>query len=133
MQKRLIVLMALLSIIFFFFGITNLLFYRDNFLCLSNNLLSTNWIFGTGISYSLIGALFVISLFIELMLDFIIPRVLIFLIGGSFTIGWTIYGTVLWTSNIYICYPLYQMILATIITSYITITFTSATLFFVTF
>jgi hypothetical protein len=133
MQKRLIVLMALLSIIFFSFGITNLLFYRDNFLCLSNNILSSNWIFGTGISYSLIGALFVISLFIELMLDFIIPRVLIFLIGGSFTIGWTIYGTVLWTSNIYICYPLYQMILATLITSYITITFTSATLFFVTF
>lgn len=133
MQKRLIVLMSLLSIIFYSFGIANLIFYRNNFLCLSNNLLSNNWIFGTGISYSVIGSLILISLFIELMLDYIIPRVFIFIIGGSFTIGWTVYGTVLWVSNIYICYPLYQMISATLITFYFTITFAFTTLFFVTF
>lgn len=133
MQKRLVALMALLSIIFFSFGIANLLFYKDNFLCLSTGPLTNNWIIGTGISYSLLGALFLISLFIELMLDFIIPRLFVFIFGGSFTIGWTIYGTVLWSSNIYICYPLYQMFLATLITSYFTITITSAALFFVTF
>jgi len=128
MQKLLIALMTFLSLSFFSFGITNLLMYKDYFLCLSNNILLDKWVFITGTTYSIIGGLCLISLVLELLLEIEIVRIALFILGGSFTIGWTIYGTTLFLSNL-ICQPLYQLFLATLIAFYLIIPLSIAVLF----
>lgn len=127
MRKLLIALMSFLSLIFFSFGITNLLFYDEYYLCLNGNSMTNNWIFITGISYCVVGGLVLISMILELILDNQILKVIVFILGGSYVIGWTIYGSFLFFSSTF-CSPIYQIFLGTLITFYIVIPFTIAAL-----
>jgi hypothetical protein len=131
-MKLLLILISSLSIIFFSFGLANLIVYHNYHICenvIYNNPL-TVWIIASGIAYCSIGILFLCSLIFELLFDFTYLTILTFLLGGPFTVGWTIYGTIT-LLNYDICATLYKMVLSTLIAFYIVIPVSSATLFFV--
>jgi hypothetical protein len=81
-----------------------------------------NWIFGTGIAYTIIGAcLSVVGFLIVATVILIIPWLIVVLCAAGFTFAWMIVGAVsLWRDGgdcISLNFPLWQMGMAAVIIS----------------
>ncbi len=120
MGKLRIILTSVMSLLFFSFGIANLIAGKLNSReCgMDGNPPLLTWSYGTGISYITIGLLFVPTL-ILLMSDVKKPAFFMLILGGLFCTAWTIAGALSCFNHMDECaqlnYPVWSVSFATIV------------------
>lgn len=121
MGKLAIGLTSTLAALFFVFGMANLIAGKLNSTeCgIQGNPPLVTWNYGTGISYSIIGVLFLISL-ILILSDVWKPAFIMLILAAPFSIAWTIVGAVSCFTYVDDCiannYPVWSVSFATILT-----------------
>jgi hypothetical protein len=117
-----VVFVSALSIVFLSLGLANIFIYRDNNTpCGIGGQPSLDiWCYGSGIAYTTIGGLLVVSALLAIFLDVVIVGVITLILGGGFTISWTIVGAISWLRFGLDCSsinnPLFSISSATILT-----------------
>lgn len=124
MNKGLTFLTIFLIIIFLAFGLANAFTYNsNNTLCGTADILPlTSWVLGTGVSYSILGILFSLSLFLVLFADQPILLLFTAIFALAFSVTWTAIGSVIVFSYGFGCsstnIPVWTVSVATVATFY---------------